>query len=361
MDLRIENLSVRFKDFSAVKDLNIEIKSGELVSLLGPSGFGKSTTIFTIAGIHKPSEGHIYFDEKVIDDIAPEKRNIGMVFQNYALYPHMSVYDNIAFPLKLKKLPKKEIKDKVHKISSLVKIEELLKRKPSQLSGGQQQRVAIARALVKEPEILLLDEPLSNLDARLRVEMREEIKRIQSELKITTIFVTHDQEEAMSISDKIVLLKDGVLQQYDLPSKLYKNPKNLFVGSFLGNPPINIIHCDVNKKEDSIRLFNKDFKLSNFINTKCISQDTRDVKIGIRCEDFIVSEKYFDDSIEANIEFIENLGKDTILKIKVGDTAIKVVTTYDTIPDKMTNVYIGIKPNRLVFFDSKTGDNLSYD
>lgn len=361
MDLKVKNLSIKFKDCLAVDNLNLEIRSGELISLLGPSGCGKSTTIFAIAGIHKPTEGCIYFNENIIDSIPSEKRNIGMVFQNYALYPHMSVFDNIAFPLKLKKLPKNEIKEKVLEICELVKIDNLLKRKPSQLSGGQQQRVAIARALVKEPEILLLDEPLSNLDARLRVEMREEIRRIQRELKITTIFVTHDQEEAMSISDRIALLKEGVLQQYDVPSNLYKKPKNLFVGNFLGNPTMNVFQCEINKENDSMYLFNQKFKLSKFIDLRHIPEDLHICKVGIRCEDFLVSDTAFEDSFEAMIKFTENLGKDKILKVDFNDNVIKVVIPYDTISDNLIYIYMGIKTNKILFFDVNSGGVLNYD
>lgn len=359
MDLKIENLSIKFKDCNAVSNLNLDIKSGELVSLLGPSGCGKSTTIFTIAGIHKPTEGHIYFNNKIVDDIPSEKRNIGMVFQNYALYPHMSVFDNIAFPLKIKKIPKREIKERVMNISSLVKIDELLKRKPSQLSGGQQQRVAIARALVKEPEILLLDEPLSNLDARLRVEMREEIKRIQKQLKITTIFVTHDQEEAMSISDRIVLLKDGLLQQYDVSSNLYKNPKNIFVAKFLGNPPINILEGQINKAENTIKIFNEEFKLDEFIHSNNLPKDKVLCHIGIRCEDFLVSDKEEKGYVSGKVEFVENLGKDTILKIRIKDDIVRAIVPYDKVPSNIKNIYLGIKSKKVLCFDSETGENLN--
>ena len=228
----------------AVNDFNIEIPDGKLIGLLGPSGCGKSTALNLISGLLTPTNGKIFFGEEDVTDIPPEKRGVGLVFQNYALYPHLTVRQNILFPLQnLKgkdKLPKEVMEAKALEAAKLVQIEGLMDRKPSEMSGGQQQRVAIARALVKMPRVLLLDEPLSNLDARLRLQTREELKRIQQETKITTIFVTHDQEEAMSISDLIVVMKDGVVQQVDLPQRVYDDPVNLFVAKFLGTPPINV-------------------------------------------------------------------------------------------------------------------------
>lgn len=229
----------------AVDNLDIEIPDGKLIGLLGPSGCGKSTTLYMVSGLQAPTEGRIIFGEDDVTELAPEKRGIGLVFQNYALYPHMTVEQNIMFPLQNMRVPKEEAKAKALEAARLVQIDNLMDRKPSELSGGQQQRVAIARALVKEPNVLLLDEPLSNLDARLRLQTREEIKRIQKETGVTTIFVTHDQEEAMSISDYIVVMKLGVMQQIDEPQKVYDNPVNLFVAKFLGTPPINVFNATI--------------------------------------------------------------------------------------------------------------------
>ena len=224
----------------AVKDFTFEIPDGKLVALLGPSGCGKSTMLNMICGLEKPTEGRIFFGDDDVTEISPELRGVGMVFQNYALYPHMSVYNNIIFPLgNLKgeeKMTKEQMKERADKVAGLVQIQELLERKPKELSGGQQQRVAIARALVKTPRLLLMDEPLSNLDARLRLQTREEIRRIQRETGVTTVFVTHDQEEAMSISDMIVVMKDGELHQFGKPQEVYDDPANLFVAKFLGTP-----------------------------------------------------------------------------------------------------------------------------
>ncbi len=233
----------------AVNDFSFEIPDGKLIGLLGPSGCGKSTTLYMISGLQKPTSGQIFFGDNDVTGLSAENRGVGLVFQNYALYPHMTVKQNILFPLQnlkgIDKLSKEEMLDRAIYAAKLVQIDELMDRKPSELSGGQQQRVAIARALVKMPQVLLLDEPLSNLDARLRLQTREEIRRIQKETGITTIFVTHDQEEAMSISDMIVVMKLGVVQQIGAPQEVYDNPCNLFVAKFLGTPPINVFKGEV--------------------------------------------------------------------------------------------------------------------
>ncbi len=252
MEIRLEGITKRFPgrskksqgETTAVRDLTVQVPDGTLVGLLGPSGCGKSTTLNMICGLEAPTEGRIFFGDEDVTDLPPELRGVGMVFQNYALYPHLTVLQNILFPLenlKGEQRPsKEEMRRRAVETAALVQIEELLDRKPRELSGGQQQRVAIARALVKTPRVLLLDEPLSNLDARLRLQTREEICRIQKKTGITTIFVTHDQEEAMSISDRIVVMKEGVLMQRGLPQQVYDDPANLFVAKFLGLPPINV-------------------------------------------------------------------------------------------------------------------------
>ena len=269
MKVTLENLTKIFpsrdkksgSEVVAVNNFTYELPDGKLIGLLGPSGCGKSTTLYMISGLQKPTSGKIFFDEEDVTELTPENRGVGLVFQNYALYPHMTVKQNILFPLQnLKgddKLSKQAMLERAYETAKLVQIDELMERKPSELSGGQQQRVAIARALVKFPRILLLDEPLSNLDARLRLQTREEIKRIQKETGITTIFVTHDQEEAMSISDLIVVMKLGVVQQIDEPQKVYDSPVNLFVANFLGTPPINIFSGRV---ENGKVYYNTDIK-----------------------------------------------------------------------------------------------------
>ena len=269
MEVRLEDLSKIFvgrkgEEVAAVDHMSFTIPDGKLVGLLGPSGCGKSTTLYMIAGLHKPTNGRIWFGDADVTNVPPENRGIGLVFQNYALYPHMTVRQNIMFPLLnvRPKLEKAEMENIAQEMANLVDIGRLLDRKPKELSGGQQQRVAIARALSKRPQVLLLDEPLSNLDARLRLQTREEIKRIQRETGITTIFVTHDQEEAMSISDEIVVMRKGVVQQIDEPQKVYDEPKNLFVAKFLGSPAINILDGEMidGKVYVNGELFEKGFK-----------------------------------------------------------------------------------------------------
>ncbi|MBR6426606.1 MAG: ABC transporter ATP-binding protein, partial [Clostridia bacterium] len=251
MKIVLQNLTKQFESrhkkgetVTAVNNLDIEIPDGKLIGLLGPSGCGKSTTLYMICGLEHPTSGKIFFGDDDVTELEPENRGVGLVFQNYALYPHLTVKQNILFPLQnLKgeqKMSKNEMLDRAQTAARLVQIDELMDRKPNELSGGQQQRVAIARALVKTPRVLLLDEPLSNLDARLRLQTREEIKRIQRETGVTTVFVTHDQEEAMSISDLIVVMKQGIMQQIGNPQEVYDNPQNLFVAKFLGTPPINV-------------------------------------------------------------------------------------------------------------------------
>lgn len=290
------------KEVLAVSDFNFEIPDGKLIGLLGPSGCGKSTTLYMLSGLQKPTGGKIFFGDDDVTRLSPENRGVGLVFQNYALYPHMTVKQNILFPLQnLKgadKLSKDVMLERAYEVAKLVQIDELMDRKPSELSGGQQQRVAIARALVKMPRVLLLDEPLSNLDARLRLQTREEIKRIQRETSITTVFVTHDQEEAMSISDEIVVMKKGVVQQTGRPQEVYDNPTNLFVAKFLGTPPINVFegHSEGGKI---------------FIGEDCVldGEDLEDQElyIGIRPEGFILDNN---GPMKCELKNLEVMGRD---------------------------------------------------
>ena len=286
----------------AVDHINIDIPDGKLIGLLGPSGCGKSTTLYMIAGLHRPTDGQIFFGEREVTELPPEKRGIGLVFQNYALYPHLSVAENIMFPLISRKEKKADAYKKALEMAELVGIEGLMNRKPSQLSGGQQQRVAIARALVKMPEVLLLDEPLSNLDARLRLQTREEIKRIQRTTGITTIFVTHDQEEAMSISDEIVVMNFGVIQQIGVPQDVYNEPVNEFVAKFLGTPPINIIEgiTASGKAKFGDQVLDEEYDLG----------ESKNPHIGIRPE-FIKVED--DGKYKLEVEFVEYIGRDKTL------------------------------------------------
>lgn len=317
MRIRLENLTKRYQEVTAVDHLNLEIEDGDLVCLLGPSGCGKSTTLSIIAGLEQATEGAIYFDEENVGGLEAEERDIGMVFQDYALYPHMTVQENIAFPLKMQGWKKKDRIEKVKEAAKMLQIEEYLKRKPGKLSGGQQQRVAIARAIVKNPKILLLDEPLSNLDARLRIELRDEIRRVQKQLGITTIFVTHDQEEALSISDKILLMEKGKISQYSSPKEMYMEPQNMFAAKFLGNPPMNFVPGE--KVEDGISLLLGD---ENMTVKKGTIHEAGELKgsvcVGIRPEALELCSTE-EEAISGVITGIQTLGKDMYIHFRAGE------------------------------------------
>ena len=321
MRIRLENLTKRYQEVTAVDHLNLEIEDGDLVCLLGPSGCGKSTTLSIIAGLEQATEGSIYFDEENAGGLEAEERDIGMVFQDYALYPHMTVQENIAFPLKIQGWKKKDRIEKVKEAAKMLQIEEYLKRKPGKLSGGQQQRVAIARAIVKNPKILLLDEPLSNLDARLRIELRDEIRRVQKQLGITTIFVTHDQEEALSISDKILLMEKGKISQYSSPKEMYMEPQNMFAAKFLGNPPMNFVPGE--KVEDGICLLLGD---ENVTVKKGTVHEAGELKgsvcVGIRPEALELCSTEEEEAISGVITGIQTLGKDMYIHFRAGEQVL---------------------------------------
>ena len=321
MRIRLENLTKRYQEVTAVDHLNLEIEDGDLVCLLGPSGCGKSTTLSIIAGLEQATEGSIYFDEENVGGLEAEERDIGMVFQDYALYPHMTVQENIAFPLKMQGWKKKDRIEKVKEAAKMLQIEEYLKRKPGKLSGGQQQRVAIARDIVKNPKILLLDEPLSNLDARLRIELRDEIRRVQKQLGITTIFVTHDQEEALSISDKILLMEKGKISQYSSPKEMYMEPQNVFAAKFLGNPPMNFVPGE--KVEDGICLLLGD---ENVIVKRGTVHEAGELKgnvcVGIRPEALELCSTEEEEAISGVITGIQTLGKDMYIHFRAGEQVL---------------------------------------
>ena len=346
------------EDVVAVSEFDYEIADGKLVGLLGPSGCGKSTTLYMICGLQKPSGGKIYFGDTDVTDLSPENRGVGLVFQNYALYPHMTVKQNILFPLEnLKgedKLSKQEMLERAYQVAKLVQIDELMDRKPSEMSGGQQQRVAIARALVKMPRVLLLDEPLSNLDARLRLQTREEIKRIQRETGITTIFVTHDQEEAMSISDEIVVMKKGVVQQTGSPQDVYDNPVNLFVAKFLGTPPINVF-------DGTIR--NKKLYLGEDAVLDVDDLEDQEVYVGIRPEGFILNPNGV---LHCELENIEVMGRDvsvisnhSALSSESANTVIRSIVDADNKFDlSQKEIAFDIKPNKIFLFNKETQERI---
>ncbi len=337
-------------DTVAVNKFNFEIPDGKLIGLLGPSGCGKSTTLYMISGLQKPTSGKIFFGDEDVTDLAAEKRGVGLVFQNYALYPHLTVEQNIRFPLEnlkgKEKLSKEEMGRRVLNAAKLVQIDGLMERKPSELSGGQQQRVAIARALVKMPRVLLLDEPLSNLDARLRLQTREEIRRIQKQTGITTVFVTHDQEEAMSISDCIVVMKAGVVNQIGRPQEVYDDPVNLFVAKFLGTPPINIFQGRVSGGK---LLLGEDAVL------ELDGVEDREVVVGIRPEGFIPDEQ---GGLRCRMVNVEVMGRDmSVVSTHPAfqGAAIRSIIASDAgINREAETVRFRLKPNKVLLFDPET-------
>lgn len=345
MEVRLEGITKSFGDFTAVNNLNVTIDDGTLAGLLGPSGCGKSTTLYMIAGLEKPTSGRIYFGDEDVTDLPPEKRGIGLVFQNYALYPHMTVRQNIMFPLENAKVPKAEALKTAQEMADLVQIGHLMDRKPGELSGGQQQRVAIARAIAKKPRVLLLDEPLSNLDARLRLETREEIRRIQQETGITTIFVTHDQEEAMSITDTIVLMKDGVLQQKEAPQEMYRKPANQFVASFMGTPPMGFLTGKVE---------NYKIMIGSSVLSEMEAADG-EVIIGVRPESWRLSEH---EGMDATVTMVEVIGRDTLMTVEVEGQKIRCLIDSDYEVKVSDKVKLAVKPQAIHLFDKTSGHRL---
>ncbi|MBE6616926.1 MAG: ABC transporter ATP-binding protein [Ruminococcaceae bacterium] len=365
MKVVLENLTKIFpsrnkksgEEVIAVNDFTFTIPDGKLIGLLGPSGCGKSTTLYMISGLQKPTSGKIYFGDDDVTELSTENRGVGLVFQNYALYPHMTVKQNILFPLQnLKgadKLSKDEMLDRALNAARLVQIDELMDRKPSELSGGQQQRVAIARALVKMPRVLLLDEPLSNLDARLRLQTREEIRRIQRETGITTVFVTHDQEEAMSISDMIVVMKQGIVQQIGKPQEVYDNPINLFVAKFLGTPPINVFE---GKVEGGKIYIGEDAVLD------ITGVEDQPVMIGIRPEGFELSEN---GALKCKLTNVEVMGRDVSVVSKndscVSPAIRSIINADNKVDPSAEFVRYDIKPHKIFIFNKETEERIYFE
>ena len=345
MEVRLEGITKSFGDFTAVNNLNVTIEDGTLAGLLGPSGCGKSTTLYMIAGLEKPTSGRIYFGDEDVTDLPAEKRGIGLVFQNYALYPHMTVRQNIMFPLENAKVPKAEALKIAQEMADLVQIGHLMDRKPGELSGGQQQRVAIARAIAKKPRVLLLDEPLSNLDARLRLETREEIRRIQQETGITTIFVTHDQEEAMSITDAIVLMKDGVLQQKEAPQEMYRKPANQFVASFMGTPPMGFMNGKVEN--------GKVFIGSSILGDAEVANG--DVVVGVRPESWRLSQE---EGNNATVKMVEVIGRDKLMTVDIEGQSVRCLIDSDNEVNVSDVVKLTVKPQAIHVFDTTSGHRL---
>ncbi len=341
--LKFEDIDKSFGDNNVISKFNLEVEKGKLIVLLGPSGCGKSTLLRMIAGLEKIDNGKIVLENNLLNDLLPSKRQIAMVFQSYALYPHMNVFENISFGLKSEKISKDEIKHKVIEAAKILKIEDLLDRRPKQLSGGQRQRVAIGRAITRNPKLFLFDEPLSNLDAALRSEMRVEISKLHKKLKSNIVYVTHDQIEAMTLADKIVIMNKGNIEQFGSPDDIYNKPNNIFVAEFIGNPKMNIFKV---KSEDII---NKDtFK---FLNNQIKFENLNfrnGLYVGIRPED-ISLENQGELSVEINVDLIENLGSEKIIYSHFNNTEIRIKSA-ENIKDK--NITIYFQKNKIYLFDS---------
>jgi len=349
--VKLEKIYKSFvKDQWVIVDFNLEVKDGEFVVLVGPSGCGKSTLLRIIAGLESPTTGNVFIGDKLVNNILPKDRDIAMVFQNYALYPHMNVYDNLAFGLKLRKVPKSEIDRRVNDAANILEIKDLLHRKPKELSGGQSQRVALGRAIVRDPKVFLFDEPLSNLDAKLRVQMRAEIKRLHKKLKTTMVYVTHDQVEAMTMGDRIIVLKDGIVQQVGSPLDVYNEPANMFVAGFIGSPAMNFVHGNLHNGQlicDSIAI-----DLSELDVVK--KYEGKPIVLGIRPEDINLAE----DGYSLPLLVAEPLGNETILHLKVGAHPIvaKVHAINTTKLGDDVNVKFNMKKIRL--FDDESRERI---
>ena len=363
--ISLKNVYKIFDDgTTAVNDFNLEINDREFIILVGPSGCGKSTTLRMIAGLEDITKGELKIGDRIVNDVAPKDRDIAMVFQSYALYPHMTVYKNMAFGLELRKVPKDEIDKRVREAAKVLDIEHLLKRKPRALSGGQRQRVALGRAMVRSPSVFLLDEPLSNLDAKLRTTMRTEIKKLHQKLETTFIYVTHDQTEAMTMGDRIVVMKDGIIQQVDTPQNLYRHPYNMFVAGFIGSPQMNFLDATVSVRNSGVFLVlaNDELNVTDAFsgNDAVASYNEKTVKVGIRPEDVTVDGAFLsantDKVITAKLEVSEMTGSQSFLYLDYAGQ--KLVAGVPAEASVNENVEIGILTERLHLFDPNTTTNI---
>ncbi len=345
---------------TAVSDFCLEIADKEFIVLVGPSGCGKSTTLRMIAGLEEISDGELYIGDKLMNDVPPKDRDIAMVFQSYALYPHMTVFDNMAFGLKLRKVKKEEITKRVNEAAKILDIAHLLDRKPKALSGGQRQRVALGRAIVREPKVFLMDEPLSNLDAKLRVQMRTEISKLHQKLQTTFIYVTHDQTEAMTMGSRIVVMKDGFIQQIDTPIGLYNNPNNMFVAGFIGSPQMNFTDCLVGEDGATLTFDGHTIKLPEGLATKIKEAGCagKEVTLGIRPEDMHDEEAFLTSSpesvVNAHVEVTELMGAETFLYLLIGETKFVARVNPRTTAQPQSDIKIALDLNKIHLFDKET-------
>jgi multiple sugar transport system ATP-binding protein len=356
--VKLKGVTKRFGRSVAVDDVSIDVEDGSFMVLLGPSGCGKTTTLRCIAGSEEPDDGEIFIGDRLVNNLPPKDRDVAMVFQSYALYPHMKVFDNIAFPLRMHKLAKGEIEKRVRSTAELLQISHLLDRKPRQISGGEAQRVALGRAIVRNPKVFLMDEPLSNLDAKLRIHMRVELKRLQKDLGTTTIYVTHDQLEAMSMADEIAIMNKSKLQQVGNARDIFNYPRNLFVAGFIGSPPMNFIDCTFKEKEKSCFLESSAFTLpipSDICETAKEGMTSSELVLGVRPEDFRLGNGHESrGSIKGTVFMIEVLGSEVIVDVKVGNDLIKVKTLSDFRKDLGEEIWISFDQRKMYLFDKKT-------
>ena len=359
----LRNVTKRFDEVVAVDNINLEIADQEFLVLVGPSGCGKTTTLRMIAGLEEITEGEIFIGDQFVNHLDPKDRNIAMVFQNYALYPHMKVFENMAFGLKMRKLPREERKVRVKKAADVLGIQDLLKRKPKQLSGGQRQRVALGRAIVRDPQVFLFDEPLSNLDAKLRVQMRTELKKLHESLQATSIYVTHDQVEAMTMGNRIVVMKDGIVQQVGRPLEIYKNPSNHFVAGFIGSPAMNFIKCHLLEEHSGLHLDTGDFKISlpDYQAEKLKPLRETDFILGIRPEDFRAKGHVPDlaaeeNTIKANVIVIEPIGKEISINVSTGTHSLTALLSADAKVTLHQDIELALNVAQIHLFKKEGGE-----
>ena len=358
--VRLKNLTKHFGDVVAVDDVTLDIADREFLTLLGPSGCGKTTLLNMIAGLESPTGGEVWFDDRNVTAVPPERRDIAMVFQTYALYPHMRVFDNVAFGLKMRGVPAEERKRLVLAAAKTMEIEHLLDRKPRALSGGQRQRVALARAIVRDPGVFLLDEPLSNLDAQLRVVMRTELKRLHGDLEMTFVYVTHDQAESLILSDRIVVMKEGKIQQVGTPESIYDNPANTFVAGFVGSPPINLLRGVLKETdEDGWRVVGEGFAcgVKPSMVERMEQPEGREVYLGVRAEDIGIGGN--SPAARAFVVVREPMGSDLYLTVEIGNTFVKIRTRPDSRMDRGDNLDLFFNTEKIHLFDGESGETLT--
>lgn len=362
--IRLEKVNKIFNpDVHVLKDINLEINDKEFMVLVGPSGCGKSTCLNIIAGLEYVSDGRVFFDDVEVTHVPPKERRIAMVFQSYALYPHMDVRENMGFALKLDKMEKEEITKRVENTAELLGISQLLDRKPGELSGGQRQRVALGRSIVRNPTVFLLDEPLSNLDAKLRIQMRGEIIKLQKQLKVSLIYVTHDQVEAMSMADRIAILNDGKFQQIGTPTEVYNTPQNLFVAGFIGSPTMNFIDVMFNeRKGNTLEFADFTFELTNELAEKIKSLDSAPLVLGIRPEHIKITPEPHEKSFEVNVSVVEYLGPETLVTIELSEGVSALAAPTGFYPVKMgEKTHISFPKEKIYVFNRDTEQNILYE